>query len=162
MFLQNPHGPAASLTDRFSLVETILVASDTEAVRREVGSVLEGPEVEVIYANSGRDVLGLVESEDVDLVIADMQIGSMGGVAVCLELRLKASYDALDEIPVMLLLDRRPDIFQARRSGADGWVVKPLDAFRIRAGARAILRGERYEDPSYQPVPLLVSDTAPA
>jgi DNA-binding response OmpR family regulator len=140
-------------------VDTIVVASDTASIRREVGSVLEGPETEVLSAGSGREVLELVAEYEVDLVIADLQMGSMGGVAVCLELRLQASYDALDAVPVLLLLDRRPDVFQARRSGAEGWLVKPLDALRIRAAARALLNDERYEDISYQPVPVLVPDT---
>jgi len=139
-------------------VSTILVASDIESVRREVGSVLESPDTDLVYVGSGTDVVGIVTEQEIDLVIADMQIGSMGGVAVCLDLRLQASYDAIDVVPVLLLLDRRPDIFQARRSGADGWIVKPLDALRIRAGARALLNGERYEDDSYQPVPVLVTD----
>jgi DNA-binding response OmpR family regulator len=142
-------------------VDTILVASDTASIRREVESVLKGPDTEVIFATSGRDVLSIVSEQEVDLVIADLQIGSMGGVAVCLEMRLQASYDAIDEVPVLLLLDRRPDIFQARRSGAEGWIVKPLDALRIRAGARALLNDQRYEDTSYQPVPVLVTDDSP-
>ena len=29
-----------------------------------------------------------------------------------------------------MLLDRDADVFLARRSDADGWLVKPLDAFR--------------------------------
>ena len=134
------------------------MASDIESVRREVGSVLESPDTDLVYVGSGTDVVGIVTEQEIDLVIADMQIGSMGGVAVCLDLRLQASYDAIDVVPVLLLLDRRPDIFQARRSGADGWIVKPLDALRIRDGARALLNGERYEDDSYQPVPVLVTD----
>jgi DNA-binding response OmpR family regulator len=44
---------------------------------------------------------------------------------------------------VLLLLDRDVDVFLARRSGADGWVVKPLDAFSLRNAATAILEGER-------------------
>ena len=82
----------------------------------------------------------------------------MGGVAVCLEMRLQASLDVIDEIPVLLVLDRRPDVFQAKRSGADGWIVKPLDPLRIRAAAKALLNDGRYEDNSYEPVPTLVAD----
>jgi DNA-binding response OmpR family regulator len=43
---------------------------------------------------------------------------------------------------VLLLLDRDVDVFLARRSGADGWVVKPLDAFSLRNAATAILEGK--------------------
>ena len=38
-----------------------------------------------------------------------------------------------------MLLDRDADVFLARRSDADGWLVKPLDAFALRAAAAQIL-----------------------
>jgi len=63
-----------------------------------------------------------VGEESPDLLIVDMQMGNMGGMAVCLELRLQESYDALDHVSVLMLLDRRPDVFLARRSDAEaGW-----------------------------------------
>ena len=60
-------------------------------------------------------------------MIADLQIGSMGGVAVTMALRLDASSAALPAVPVLLLLDRVADVHLAKRCGADGWLVKPLD-----------------------------------
>jgi DNA-binding NarL/FixJ family response regulator len=77
-------------------------------------------------------------------------------MAVCLELRLQESYGDLPHIPVLMLLDRRPDVHLARRSGAEGWLVKPLDPLRLRRAIRAILAGDEYFDDSYQPVPVLV------
>ncbi len=59
-----------------------------------------------------------------------------------------------------MLLDRRPDVHLARRSGAEGWLVKPLDPLRLRRAIREILDGGEYFDDSYQPVPILV-DGAP-
>ena len=50
-----------------------------------------------------------------------------------------------------MLLDRRPDVFLARRSGAEGFLVKPLDPVRVRTAVRALLRGEEYEDDSLRP-----------
>ena len=145
-------------TGKFLAVETILIVSDTESIRREVASVLDGPDIELLFASSGPDAIATVEATLIDLVIADMQIGSMGGVAVCLELRLQASYDALDPIPFLVLLDRRPDVFQAKRSGADGWVIKPLDAIRVRRATAALLAGERYEDSSFKPATVLATE----
>jgi len=43
---------------------------------------------------------------------------------------------------VLMLLDRQADVFLAKRSGADGWIVKPLDAFSLRRAATAILEGD--------------------
>jgi DNA-binding response OmpR family regulator len=90
-------------------------------------------------------------------VIVDMQMGNMGGMAVCLELRLQESYDAIDHIPVLMLLDRRPDVFLARRSGAEGWLVKPLDPLRLRRSVAALLNDGTFADESFRPVPVLVA-----
>ena len=62
----------------------------------------------------------------------DLQIGNMGGIAVTMDLRLEESGDRLPHVPVIVLLDRKADLHLARRSGADGWLVKPLDALRLR------------------------------
>jgi hypothetical protein len=43
---------------------------------------------------------------------------------------------------VLMLLDRQADVFLAKRSGAEGWIVKPLDAFSLRNAATAILEGD--------------------
>ena len=139
-------------------MSVIVVASDNASVRREVISVLDNPDITILEAISGPDVITLAHEEDPDLVICDLQMGAMGAIAVCLELRLQASYDALDSIPFLMLLDRRPDVFQAKRSGADGWLVKPLDAIKIRRAVRALLGGERYEDLSFQPATVLVGE----
>ena len=140
-------------------MSTIIVASDTSSGRREILSVLDGGDLDLIEATSGPEVLSLAhELDEVDLVIADLQMSAMGAIAICLELRLEASYDALDQIPVLMLLDRRPDVFQAKRAGADGWIVKPLDAIRIRRATAALLEGGRFEDLSFQPAPVLAGD----
>jgi hypothetical protein len=45
-----------------------------------------------------------------------------------------------------MLLDREADIFLARRSDADGWLIKPIDAFRLRKAATALLAGGRFTE----------------
>ena len=139
----------------------IVVASDAPSVRREVGSVTAGPDTEVVEVTSGPDVVKAVLEDPPDLVVVYMQMGNMGGMAVCLELRLEESYLDIPHVPVLMLLDRRPDVFLARRSGAEGWLVKPLDPLRLRRATRALLAGGTFYDESYQPVPVLVGSTAP-
>jgi CheY-like chemotaxis protein len=140
-------------------VRTILVASDAPTVRHEVAAVTEGPDTEVIGVASGPEVVAAVLESPPDLVIVDMQMGNMGGMAVCLELRLDESYLDIPHVPVLMLLDRRPDVFLARRSGAEGWLVKPLDPLRLRRAAAALLDGGTYLDESYMPVPVLVGSS---
>jgi DNA-binding NarL/FixJ family response regulator len=45
---------------------------------------------------------------------------------------------------MIMLLDRRADVFLARRSGADGWLVKPLDPLRIQRAVAAVASGGTY------------------
>ena len=67
----------------------------------------------------------------------DLQIGSMGGMAVTMALRLDESPGALPHVPVLMLLDREADIHLAKRCAADRYLVKPLDPLTLkRAGAR--------------------------
>lgn len=123
-----------------------------------------GPDVEVLEVASGPELLERLDELDdaPDLVVVDLQMGNMGGMAVCLELGLEESYLDVDHIPVLMLLDRRPDVFLARRSGAEGWLVKPLDPLRLRRATAALLDGGTYADDSYQPVPVLVAAPGPA
>ena len=57
--------------------------------------------------------------------IFDLQIGSMGGMAVTMSLRLDESAGVLPHVPVLMLLDRSADVHLARRCGADGWLSSP-------------------------------------
>jgi len=121
--------------------------------------MLEGPDLLVEEAVSGPDVLERVREGGVDLVVADLQIGSMGAMAICLELRHEESYGACDPVAFMMLLDRRADVFLARRSTADGFVVKPLEPLKVRQAVRALLRGESFEDETWRPATVRVGAT---
>ena len=134
----------------------IVVASDAAYLRKEIAAVADAPDVEIVEVESGPEVVAEAREDPPDLVVVDMQMGNMGGMAVCLELRLQESYGDLPHIPVLMLLDRRPDVHLARRSGAEGWLVKPLDPLRLRRAIRSLLGGDEYFDDSYQPVPVLV------
>jgi DNA-binding response OmpR family regulator len=136
-------------------VPSILVASDAPSVRAEVAAVASTPERTIREARSGPEVMREVARSLPDLVVVDLQMGNMGGMAVCLELRLEESYGNLEHVPVLMLLDRRPDVFIARRSGAEGWLVKPLDPIRLRRAVAALLDGGTYYDESYQPLSVV-------
>ena len=138
-------------------MHTILVASDAPSVRAEVTAVVGGPDVDVIEIHTGPGVAPAVYDHHPDLLIVDLQMGNMGGMAVCLELRLEESYGNLPHVPVLMLLDRRADVFLAKRSGAEGFVVKPLDPMRIRRATKALVDGGTYHDESFLPVPTVVA-----
>ncbi|MGD1011375.1 MAG: response regulator [Acidimicrobiales bacterium] len=135
-------------------MEDVLIVSDSESVRRELASALEADDITIREVHSGEEVRPAVELDPPDLVITDLQVGNMGGMAVCLDLHLEESGGRAPHVPVVVLLDRRADVFLARRSSAEGWLVKPLDPLRIRRAARAVLDGGIFHDDSYKPLPL--------
>ena len=136
-------------------VPEVLIASDAKGVRDEVHAVLSGrPDILVREVASGPAVLPAAVASAPDLVVLDSQMGTMGGVATCLELRLEESAGRLPHVPVLLLLDRRADVFLARRADAEGWVLKPLDPIRLRRAVSALLEGGTYHDESYRPTPV--------
>ncbi len=124
----------------------VLLATDADWIHTEVDAALAGDDIEVLRVKRGVDVLPTVHQLDPDLVMLDLQIGNMGGMAACMELRLDESVGRLDHVPVLMLLDRDVDHFLASRADADGWIVKPLDAFRLRRAATAILDGGTYTE----------------
>jgi DNA-binding NarL/FixJ family response regulator len=81
----------------------------------------------------------------------------MGAIAVCLDLHLEATAGRLDPAKVLLLLDRRADVFTAKRSGADGFLIKPLNAILLRRAVSEILVGNLFVDNSYKPLDGLSS-----
>jgi DNA-binding NarL/FixJ family response regulator len=129
----------------------VLIASDSPAVRRDVRAVL-GRDDTVREVASGPEAVAAVAEREPDLLVLDLQIGNMGGMATSLELRLEESAGRMGHVPVLMLLDRRADVFLARRSEAEGWLVKPLDPVRLRRAVRAVLAGGTFHDDAYRPV----------
>jgi CheY-like chemotaxis protein len=125
----------------------ILVAADADFVINDVTAALSGPDVSFTICRNGRVVSEVVEERVPDLCVLDMQIGSMGGMAVTMSLRLDESAGRFPRIPVLLLLDREPDIHLAKRCDADQYLVKPLDPLRLKRAARRILNPPAEPEP---------------
>src|SRR6202142_3294725 len=124
---------------------TILVAADAKWVRDQVRSAFVGPGQEVVEVTRGQDVRDMFAEIDPDLVVLDLQIGNMGGVAVAIDLRLEESGGRLPHARILLLLDRRDDAFIARRPGVDLPLVKPVDAGVLRRAAAPLLAASAAE-----------------
>lgn len=120
----------------------ILLATDAQWVLNEVVAALGSPETSFTVCSNGRDVTAAVTARTPDLAVLDCQIGSMGGFAVTMDLRLDETGGRLPHIPVLMLLDRDADAQLAKRSGADKWLVKPLNALTLRRTAHALVAGE--------------------
>ena len=98
-------------------------------------------DITVYRVRRGVDVLPALLEVDAELAILDLQIGNMGGMATCMTIRNEEGMGRLPITAVLMLLDRAADVFLAHRSDADGWLIKPLDAFRLRRAADALLDG---------------------
>jgi CheY-like chemotaxis protein len=117
----------------------LLVAADADHVIDAIIAALGGPDVSFTICRDGRAVTAAVQRQVPDLAVLDLQSGSMGAMAVTMALRLDESSGALPHVKVLMLLDRQADVHLAKRSDAEGWVVKPLDPFQLKRAAQAIL-----------------------
>jgi DNA-binding response OmpR family regulator len=124
----------------------ILLATDADWIVDEVTAALGGPDTSFTVCRDGRVVAGVVADREPDLAVLDLQVGSMGGMAIAMALRLDESGGTLPHVPIMMLLDRQADVFLAQRSAADGWLIKPLDPLRLKRAALAIMAGEPYAE----------------
>jgi DNA-binding response OmpR family regulator len=124
----------------------ILIATDAQWVLNEVQAALDSPSTTFEVVTNGRDVARRVKEQLPDIAILDLQVGSMGGMAITMDLRLDESGGTLPHVPILMLLDRTADVHLARRSGADGWTIKPLDALRLRKAVAAIAAGSCYAE----------------
>ena len=128
----------ASSTGSPTGTSTVLVATDADHVHDEVDAALGGAHT-VVRVHTGAEVLAAVAVHGPALVVLDLQIGNMGGMATCMDLRLEQRADRIPEQRIVMLLDRDADVFLAQRAEADAWMVKPVDALILRRITRDVL-----------------------
>ena len=104
----------------------ILIATDAQWVLNEIQAVFGSSSTTIQVVTNGRLVSPAVAERTPDIAILDMQVGSMGGMAITMDLRLDYSSGALPNVPILMLLDREADVHMARRSGANGWTATGL------------------------------------
>ena len=108
----------------------VLLVADASWVANEVRAALAVGEWDIDDVADPRQVTDLAREQRPDAVIVDMQVGSMGGMAVIRGIR--GEIDEADRPRTVLLLDRTADEFIARRAGADAFVLKPINASLLR------------------------------
>jgi DNA-binding response OmpR family regulator len=122
-------------------VKIVLLATDSDDIFAEVDATLANESCDVLRVRTGEDVLPAIRARHPHLVLLDLQIGSMGGIATCLAIRQEETTLRLDARPVGLLLDRSADVFLAQEARAEGWLIKPIDSLRLRRLATTLLDG---------------------
>ena len=112
-----------------------LVIADSEWVLNDVLASLPAGDWEVEVLDEPTRSAASVADTDPDVVIVDLQVKNMGGMAVVRE--IKASLEGEDLPRLVILLDREVDGFLAKRAGADAWVVKPFSSHQLRVALGA-------------------------
>ena len=69
----------------------VLLATDADWIFDEVEAALADDETTVVRVRSGRAVTDAVAQHEPVLVLLDLQIGNMGGMAACMDIRLDGS-----------------------------------------------------------------------
>jgi len=116
-----------------SIMSKVLLVADASWVRNQVAAALSDSEIEVREITDPRTAVNEVIGFEPDVIIIDMQIGSMGGMAVARAVRETEYESHLADIPIVLLLDRAADAFLAKRASAHAWLTKPITAQDLRA-----------------------------
>jgi len=104
---------------------TVLTIEDQADIRRLIRMTLEFQDINVLEASNGPDGLQLARSARPDLILLDMMMPGMNGLAVGRELQADA---ALSQVPVVMLSAMgAPHDFQAgKASGVADYLVKPF------------------------------------
>jgi DNA-binding response OmpR family regulator len=122
----------------------VLVITDSNWVINDVRAVLGIGHWDVEVLGDPHEVVPTIDEVVPDAVVIDLQIGSMGGMAVVRE--ILSVMDQEERPRLVLLLDRTADSFLAKRAGADAWVVKPFEAHDLRVALEGVDSGALASD----------------
>jgi two-component system, OmpR family, KDP operon response regulator KdpE len=114
----------------------ILVIDDEPQMRRLMRSTLSGAGYEIDDAKTGEDGLLKLREFHPDLVLLDMNMPGMGGLATCREMRGGTNV----AIIMLTVRDSEKDKVAALDAGADDFVTKPFSTPELLARIRAALR----------------------
>ncbi len=114
----------------------ILVVDDEPQIRRIMRTTLTGAGYEVDDAKTGEEALEKLRDYHPDLVLLDMNMPGMGGLAVCREIRAGTGVGII----MLTVRNTEADKVQALDAGADDFVNKPFSTPELLARIRAALR----------------------
>jgi two-component system response regulator MprA len=120
------------------------VVDDEPAVRAALTRALTLDGYEVVAAEDGPGALGAVRRERPELVVLDVLMPELDGIAVCRRLRGNG-----DRTPILMLTarDAVADRVAGLDAGADDYLVKPFALEELLARVRALLRRTVNGDP---------------
>ena len=128
---------AATVARRIATAERVLVVDDDPPLRRMLERTLAAEGFDVTTSADGPGALVAAERAAPDLIVLDVGLPGMDGVAVCRRLRAKGL-----ATPILMLTarDAVADRVAGLESGADDYLVKPFAAEELVARLRALTR----------------------
>src|SRR4051812_27621707 len=117
-----------------ALEPQILLVDDDLSVRQSVARVLRSEGFRVVPASDGREAVSVVETEQIDLVLLDLNMPEQNGWETLQQLSLK-----VPAVPIIIITARGNQLFQALAAGAAALMEKPLDFPRLLQTARDLL-----------------------
>ena len=121
----------------------VLVVDDDPAMRRTLSINLRARDYEVETAGDGRSALQVVDERMPDVVLLDLGLPDLDGVAVLRQLR------SFTQVPVIVVSARTEsdDKVEALDLGADDFITKPFSLEELLARVRATSRRVGREEP---------------
>ncbi|MEU5404342.1 SpoIIE family protein phosphatase [Streptomyces sp. NPDC005963] len=127
--------PAATASTRI-VPATLLIADDNADMREYLVRLLSGAGYEVSAVNDGQDALDAIRVQAPDLVVSDVMMPRLDGLALVAALRTDPRTAS---VPVLLLSARagQEASIEGLQAGADDYLVKPFAAAELLARVRA-------------------------
>jgi DNA-binding NarL/FixJ family response regulator len=128
----------------------VLLADDQPLVLAGLRTILESePDIEIAgTAPDGRTAVDLARELRPDLVLMDIRMPRLDGVAATRELADLGPGEGRTRVVVLTTFDLDQHVYDALRAGASGFLVKDLPDHELVAGVRAAARGETVLAPS--------------
>ncbi len=110
----------------------VLVVDDSLSVRKYASLILENNGVEVLTATNGLEALGVLDEEQVDLVLSDLEMPVMHGYELLTEIGRR---EALSNLPVVVITSRAGEQHREKAFdlGAIDYLVKPFNEDELLA-----------------------------
>ena len=110
----------------------ILLAEDNRVNQIVATRLLEKRGHHVVLANNGREALGALVQHSFDLVLMDVHMPEMDGIAAITAIREKEKITGQHQVVVaMTALAMKSDFERCIAAGMDGYISKPIDSVRL-------------------------------
>ncbi len=121
----------------------VMIVEDQQLIRRAFRTMLSlEPDIEVVAeAGDGQEAIRLARLKAPDVVLMDLHMPRMGGVAATREI---AAFDAAPRVIVLTTFDDEQSVFDAIAAGAASYLLKDAEEAEILAA----IRGETRLSPS--------------